>query len=523
MGLWSFAVFWAALAPADENVAPADPRCAPEPLVVAGFAADPTLAERDTWIPLSVEETLAWRLRRVEQLVVVPTIRAHQARRELADSDELPNWSRVVPLLGARWWLSGSSAGTQDELRLTLRLSRIGDASEAASEMQLGPGRLFDVLDEATRWSLGALGVTRLKTETERLIFAPPSASRSALEYYAKALAAARCDEFGEAAYRVQQSVASDPAFRPALLLLAKLELRASPPRYAAAASSLNWRRCSAAAARDDVDETDFELTQGLLMLLSGSPEVAEQRFEAALARAYARDDPYGQLAAMNHLCDLWLNRRPPGHAELAPAALARFEENNLRRAAEWQHLVLDLLARLNDVVAEAPAANKLALIYERLNEPQRAFELHQRTLAAARRTGSRRNLATGWMFLGQWYRSQQRWQEALEATSRCLALVPEAAKPRVRIALAEIYRAMALPREALAQYESAHAALASGDDLLNQLQCLRGIAELRWELGDRRIALDRLSQALQLAEALELPETPALRRQLERWQQTPP
>jgi histidinol-phosphate/aromatic aminotransferase/cobyric acid decarboxylase-like protein len=111
-------------------------------------------------------------------------------------------------------------------------------------------------------------------------------------------------------------------------------------------------------------------------------------------------------------------------------------ERQNLRRAAEWQEVGLELLGRLGDSVAEAPAANKLALTYERLGDAQRALALHQRTLAAAQRCGSRRNQATAWLYIGQCQQREQRWQEAEEAVSRCLELSAESMKPLARAAL---------------------------------------------------------------------------------------
>ena len=173
--------------------------------------------------------------------------------------------------------------------------------------------------------------------------------------------------------------------------------------------------------------------------------------------------------------------------------------------------------------VAEAPAANKLALIYERLGESALALEMHERTVAAARRTGSVRNEATGWLFLGQWYRQQERWPEALEATSRCLALAKGSAKPAVRITLAEVYRGMSLPQEALGQYEAAYEALADGDDLANQLRCLRAIAELRMERGERGTAIMKLTEALDIAQVLGLAEEDGIRAQLEQWKREEP
>ncbi|MFQ5807241.1 MAG: hypothetical protein ACE5I3_12400 [Phycisphaerae bacterium] len=495
------------------------------PLVVVGFHADEKKDSRDAWIPTAVEETLAWRLRRVPGLTVTPTTRAHQARRELAENggDSPAEWSRVARLLGAERWLKGRCAGTPDALALSLELIRVGCPDAEAARIRLGPGRLFGVIDEATRWTLSRLGITRIGKKAEELVFAPPSASPSALEYYAKGLSAARRDDLRDGAYYVEQAIEYDPGFCPALMLMTKIELRSSGATRARAGGRLRRIKQLAADRGDALTEAEFERIQGLLLLMRRSFDAARQRFESALATAFERDDLYGQIAAMNSLCDLWLNYEPSTRGELSADALRRLNEQNLRRAAEWQALVLDMLRELGDVIAEVPAANKLALIYERLDESLLALEAHKQTVAAARETGSRRSEATGWLFLGQWYQRRERWREALEATSRCLALATDEAKPRVRIALAEVYRGMSLPREALGQYELAYEALASGDDLLNQFRCLRAAADLRMELGDRGGAIKGLAEALDIAQVLGLAEAATVRERLAQWRSEKP
>jgi tetratricopeptide (TPR) repeat protein len=495
------------------------------PLAVVGLHADEALDTRDAWMPTAVTETLAWRLRRVPGLTVIPTIRAHQSRQELIEKADDPpaEWSQVVRLMGAKRWLRGKCAGTPYAAVLDLELVQVDQPGAKPVQVRLGPGRLFDVVDEATRWALGELGVARIDQTIEELILAPPAQSPTALEYYAKALAAARREGFRDSYYYAQQAVDTDPGNCPALLLLARIELRSSAEIRQQAELHLRQAKLVAASRRDAITEAEFEVTQGLALLMQRSFESARQRFETALTLARERDDPYGQLAAMNSLCDYWLNYPPTVEKQQPEQADDSSSAQNLRRAVEWQIHVLDLLHELGDHIAEAPGANKLALIYERLNEPQLAFEAHQRTIAAARKIGSARTEATGWLFLGQWYRRQERWAEALEATTRCLALVPEEAKPMIRITLGEIYRGMSMPREALGQYESAYAALADGDDLLSQFRCLHATAELLMESGEREAAITKLAEALDIAHALELAETENIRKQLAQWKaQTP-
>ncbi len=501
---------------------PAEGKPAVAPIAVAGFAGR-DLAERDRWLPLAVQETLAWRLRRMPGLVVIPTMRLHQARQELQEKSGDPPvaWQRVVPLIGARRWLIGTCGGNPDALVLDVELRAIGGTG-GVRKIRLGPGRLFDVLDDATRWVLGELGMAQIDPATEQLVLGPPARSPSAVQYYARALAAARAENLRDAAYYIGNALNYDDAYRPGLMLLAKLELRGTAADRARAEQHLRRFRALAARAGDELDLGQYDIAEGLLLMMVRSFDVARRRFETALERATRRSDPYGRLAAMNSLCDYYLNTPPAPPKEASEAQIEQSRRQHLRQAAQWQQRVLELLDALGDKVSRTPATNKLALIYDRLGDAPHALAMYQRSIEAARASGSARNEATSWLFLGQWYRKQKQWSEAIDAIGRCLKLAGEEAKPRVRITLAETYRAMGDTAHALEQYRMAYAALSKGDDLVDQYRCLRGLAELKMESGDRAAAVATLSEAIDIAEALELPEEAELRKQLAAWRKAP-
>jgi tetratricopeptide (TPR) repeat protein len=268
----------------------------------------------------------------------------------------------------------------------------------------------------------------------------------------------------------------------------------------------------------DPSDRIRAEIAQCLLLQADGTFDAAYTRAETALALAYEQRDTYGQMAAITAICDLYLLRPLPDAPQVPPAARSAFLHSNLTRAAEWQTILLDMLDGLGDVLAGLPAANKLALIDEQLGLPDVALEMHQRTLRLATELGSRHHQATAWLYLGQWYSRQTRWPEALDAVTRCLALADEASKPAVRIALGEVYRAMELHAESLAQFELAYEQVRKTDDLLNQFTCLREIATARMKLGRRENAILALQEAIDVAHALELREEPTLRKQLAAW-----
>ena len=491
-------------------------------LAIAGFQTVADNDPRDAWMAVALEETFIRRLRRVPGCVVVPAVRLHQARDELKDSAEQNvTWNRVARLLGARALLTGTCGGPPEAVSLELEWIGLdpGEPSNANATTTLLTGRLFEVIDHATRWTLERVRAEPLSDDLKKVVFARPCKSPTALEYYSKAVAAARAAKGRDTAYYAREAVSFDPRFRPAVALLAQVEMRLSPESHAAALSRLRVLSELARREKDPYDRAEAETAQGLALVMEGNFEAAQKRFENALGLAYETEEPYGQIAAINGLCDLYLSKTPPPGVELPPEARTRFAEAARRRAAEWQEIILQLLRALNDTVAETPAANKLALIYDRLGDKERALILHKRTLDAAVRSGSARNQATAWMYLGQWYRREQQWPQALDATSRCLAFANPSAKPAARVALAGIYHAMGKPQDALAQYEVAYKEVGATDDLNNQYVCVREIASLRMQLEQREQALVALQEAIDIAHVLNLPEEAQLRERLAGWQ----
>ncbi|MEP0848036.1 MAG: tetratricopeptide repeat protein [Phycisphaerae bacterium] len=492
------------------------------PLLIVGFENGAESQPRDAWLPAALEEFLTWRLRRVPALCVIPTVRAHQAWRDLAPAAETQaDWPRVGRMLGARHWLSATCSGHADQLSLELRLAPLNDAAQPKA-VQVGPARFNEALDAATQWVLAESGVPALESRLHALVFSTPSDSAGAVEYFARAVLAIRQERTRDALRYAQQAVELDAMMRPAQLVLAQLELHVSDRGQANAAARLRALREIARRADDRLDLAQIELTEGLLLAGTSAYDAALIRMETALKWSRECGERYTQLAAMTNLCDVYLSRRP-GSADLGEEALRAFSTENLKAAALWQERVLELLRSLGDVVTEAPTCNKLALIYERLAQPEKALEMHRRTLAAAQACGSARTEATGWMFLGQFFRSQQRLPEALDAITRCHELAEESARPGVLVALADVYRELKQPKEALARYEEASQRFSASEDLFQQLVCLRRIAQLREELGDRKAAVRSLREALDIAHALKLPEGEVIQKQLADWGEKTP
>ncbi len=489
-------------------------------LAIAGFVPAAESDERDHWQATGLEELLSWRLRRCRGLVSVPVMRVHQARSELEIEDSAAeSWERVCRLLGARSMLTGTTEGMPHALSLKLRLVPLVDGA-AGGEATIGPAAFFEVLDEATRWVIDRFAIT-LEEPVAGHVFRRPSKSMSAVEYFAKAVVALREQKRRDAQYYVIEAVEYDVRLRPAQLLLAQLELRAGLETRPNAIRRLRTIGDLAKIIEDPADRIDAELGLALADQMVAASEAALTRLETALKLAERSGDLYGRIAAMNGMCDVLLG----GPLDRSREESEEARQARLRRAAELQERVLRELDRMGDLVAAAPSANKLALIYEQLGETEKAGMMHRRTIELAQKTGARRSEATAWLFLGQWHRGRQQWREALEATMRCLELTKEASRAPIHIALAEIYELTTPPQQAAAldQYEQAHALLRSGTDLVSQLACLRQIATLRIALGRKEEARAALREAIDLAHALESPLEVTLQEMLKNLDQGKP
>lgn len=500
--------------------APAPPRVR---IAVVGIVAAPDCDPRDAWIAAAVEEVLAWRLRRCGAFSVVPVVRAYQARAELAvGAAQPPSWAAACRPLGATLLITGVAGGPPEAVRLTLTATPLG-ASVGATEFNARSGRLFDVLDDATRWAAESAG-DATAAALAPLALAAPSRSPSALEYYARAIVALRAGNLRDASHYARESFELDPRFRPAVALMGQLELRVDPARRRDALPRLRLLASLARDAQDDYDRADAELELGQLDLLGGATDAARIRFESALATFTGLADDHGRLAALSQLVDWHVAAAaaadtPP--ATTAPAAgspPAASAAHALRSAVEQQTALLADAARLGDLLAAGPAANRLALLHELLGEHDRAHALHQRTLEFAERSGSRPTHAAAWLFLGKWYHQQQRLDDAIDALGRCIELVAPDGRPMVRSLLAQVLRARGDRAAALAELRTARTELGADADLNAQLLCMREIAALEMELGHRQPATAALQEARDIANAMRHADLPAIDAQLAAW-----
>lgn len=494
----------------------------PRSLVVSGFTVATGSDERDNWTATAVEEVLNARLRRTGALTVVPPIRSFDARRELTDVDGVsPEWKRVAQALGAARLISGETNGPAYALTLKLRL--IDCTSDAKpSEKALGPARVNEVLDQATAFLLEQCGLTTLSESTRALVFKPATESPTALEYYARAVMAARVGNWADTARYLKQACEYESTFIMAQLALAQVESRTAGGARVAALR-LRQMRLLAKAGEDPWDAAEVERIEGILLALTGGEQTGAERLENAAALSEKNGDAYGRLLALDTLADLEIRRANQPVDEKGTQPSEQVQTQLLKHAAEVQRRILDLLTPLNDLVTQASGSNRLALLYERLGELDKALQQHQFTLELARKLGVRQSHATALMFLGQFYRHTGRYPEALETVTQCLDLAAESSKPGIRIALGDIRKALNDEPAALREYEAAFESLKKTDNLPDQFTCLKRLAEARHKLGQKKEAARNLQEAIDVAQVLKLPELQALREQLEAWNREKP
>lgn len=477
-------------------------------ICVAGFTADAAMDERDAWLPVAVEETLAWRLRRVPGVTVVPTIRAFQAHLG-ADSSADPDqtWQRIASRIGGEWLLTGIAHGTPPELRLSLVLRRV-DGDDPGATTEIGPLSLEESLDKATRWVLAQWSIQQLDRAVEARIIRPLSRSRTALQYYAKAVSEGRAGDARGALYHLTQAVEYDRDCAPAQLMLAQAEVGLS--QVARVDASLpRLRRVAAEAAQrgDDVSRADAENAIGVVLMSKQAYRAAQTQFENALARFEAAGDVYGRLAAMSNLADYHLSLPVGLLLEIPPPEQRAYEHEQLGLAIAWQRLITRDLKALGDRDALIPAMTKLALLYERLGASDRSRQIHEASLRLAEKLGDAQAQANVHQFLARWRRRNDDLAAARVHAARCAELANDQSRPGALLALGAIEVEAGDKSSAIQHYRAACRLLEDTNELNEQMRCLETIAQLHLDLGQRDAAIKAYGEARDFAYALQLDE----------------
>lgn len=492
---------------------------APErPLRLLIVGLDPGTQEAQDWVGAVLEETLARCLARTPGLAVIPRAWTSRAASQLAPDDR-PGWARVARHLGANALLGVcgriEAAGIVVDLELQPLASPApaGDLDGDCRGRRLGPARIDRLIELCRTWVTAELGVA---TPGDRGLTADAAGwlprSDSGVEAYGQALRSARAERLEEALYWAGEALDSDPQFRPALLLLAELELRGPPAARVVAAGRLRLAAELARRSGDSLDHSRAELLHALLLVRAGSAAAAVTRAEHALVLAWEADDPYAQVVATSGLCDIHLAQASgPGQGEASgaaadgPADPARREA--LQLAAHWQRLALERLAELSCAALECPAASRLAVINEQLGRWDEALQASHRMERAAQILGQRPMQGIAWLMIARQQQALGHPHEALEAFQRTLLLTEPRDRPMVRLALADLYAELDAGQQAVEELECAWCELGAAPDAALQVACLSRLALLRDRLGNRPAAVDAARAARDCARRADLPE----------------
>lgn len=484
-------------------------------IAIVGFVATPQTDERDIWIATAVESALERALQRAGPWVVVPTERLVLGRRELENSAKPPaGWQTVAELCGAERLLTGSATFHAGKFLIELQLLDLKRADAAMASHTVERASLFDGLDLAY-----ATATELLRPLPESSVapasFVVPARSPSALEYHARALLAFRAADYANAAYYARQAIEYDALFRPAGRLLAEIELRGAADARSTGRLRLTRIGELARAAGDTWDSIEIQLRQALVCRTAGAWDAALIRIESGLGAAFDAADPIWQATAFEHMADLHLAQTTVAGDEKALAAAA---VQQFRRAAAWQRLALDASMELNDRLGRIPLFQRLAMVHDRMGDYETANRLLSECADLTRGLALTRSEATTLLLIAQVCQHEKRWADAEIAARRCLPLVSAAESAAARVAIAMSCRELGKRDAALREFEAAYDALRQGDNLGDQLLCLREIAVLRRELGDQPGAIKALREAIDLAHAMKLPIESILKAQLDEW-----
>lgn len=487
----------------------------PPSLAIVGFEFAPGGDDRDVWMPTAIQETVAGRFRRVPNVHLIPTLRLFQARDELTGPNAPPlPWSQVAVACGADLLVQAVCGGTPSAVEIELRVLNLRDPNARPQTQQLPPTRLFKACDLLTGTIFELLPGDALRGVNLDQLFAAPTSSVATMEYYGRAVDAARERNYSRAVQYCADALRRDGDFRPAILLQSRLDLQGG----AIPAAALHFRILGtrARAADDPVDQLQSDLGLSLISQVDGSWEAAETRTAAARSRAESLGDVYGQLGALNLQCDFEVARAARANDDTAEA------QRRLQQAVQTQQTLLALLAQIHDRVGLMVATTKLALLEEKLENWDAALAAHEQARVLAAELNSTRHQAAALMLIGQIHRRRENWDAALAATRACLDLAEPGAKPSVQLVLGSLLLDQNDAAGGLKALEQALRGFREQKSLIDQLNCLEQIARAQRLQGRTPEAVKTLQEAIDLAHVSDRAREAALQTQLNNWQASP-
>lgn len=294
------------------------------------------------------------------------------------------------------------------------------------------------------------------------------------------------------------------------------------------------------ARAREDRRSTAVLLNQhGLIHWHRSEYDVATGYFEQALAIHRERGDDRGEAEVLNNLgIVLWHLGRYDASAESLRAALALYENAGERRGRQvtlsnigfleaglgHYDTALDHYRRADDAIEmrrqdRAIWINNVATVYRKLGRAGRAIEEYRKALSIYREIGDRRGECDSLNHIGACFAELGRdgealihHQKALNLSRDLLERFEEAAALR---SIGEVHLRAGRHRVAAEQLEASLGLARAIGDAYQEARALDGLAEVAAQTRDEGRARSHRRRALDLYDALGVPEADALRARL--------
>jgi CHAT domain-containing protein/Tfp pilus assembly protein PilF len=228
----------------------------------------------------------------------------------------------------------------------------------------------------------------------------------------------------------------------------------------------------------------------GTLNRFLGNYDTAQRAFEEALALVRQAGLKDKEAAILNNL------------------GATHSDRGNFRAALNCYRQSLTLKESLRDLLRLASTLNNIGLLYQYQGDDDLALDYYQRSLTAARAAQSAKLAGYALNNLGYLHGMRGRHEQALDYLQQCLAAGDPETVAQARMNIGQVYAAQEQYDEAARYFaESLQWSRAAGHRL-TEARCLNLLGEVARARQDLTQALKLTEQAVQLARALESPES---------------
>ena len=269
----------------------------------------------------------------------------------------------------------------------------------------------------------------------------------------------------------------------------------------------IKWIEAGLRAARileNQEAEGDHLGNLGTAYAALGQARKAVEFYEGHLALAREMGDRLGEGSALNNLGN--------AYAALGEA----------HKAIEFHEQDLAIAREMGDRLGEGQALGNLGVAYAALGEAHKAIEFHEQRLAIARELGDRRGEGQALGNLGIAYADLGEARKAIEFYEQRLAIARELGDRRgegnALGNLGAAYHALDDAHKAIEFYEPALVIDREIGNRHGEGISLYNIGEALYDLEEKEKAIHLMKQALEILEAIELPDAKDARKKLKEW-----